>query len=203
MALVRELMRHHRQLFGHDAAKVSSRRKSVLWGKVIAAVNSEGVVRRTEDKCRKRFYDIKRRVKAKMAKEAKSARQTGGGHPFRASYRDWEEPVRALIPPEVVGATHVRDSDRPRQDVRKRSSTTRPHPTLPSDADGSSSANPPPLRRPSQGSVTVARRPTKRRRLEAESAAPSSPPQRRISAVSSLPPQAILASPQSEDPQSP
>ncbi|XP_063808832.1 uncharacterized protein LOC135014878, partial [Pseudophryne corroboree] len=45
--------------------------------------------------------------------------------------------------------------------------------------------------------------PTKRRRLEAESPAASSPPQRRISAVSSLPPQAILASPQSRDPQSP
>ncbi|XP_063795486.1 uncharacterized protein LOC134957463 isoform X2 [Pseudophryne corroboree] len=91
--------------------------------------------------------------------------------------------------------------------VRQRSSTATPHPTLPRDADGgnagSSSANAPPLRRPSQGSVTVARRPSKRRRLEAESPAPASPPQRRISAVSALPPLAILASPQSEDPQSP
>ncbi|XP_063819297.1 uncharacterized protein LOC135057337 [Pseudophryne corroboree] len=54
MALVRELMKHQRQLFGSDASKVSTRRKSVLWGKVIAAVNSEGVVRRTEDTLRQR-----------------------------------------------------------------------------------------------------------------------------------------------------
>ncbi|XP_063788725.1 polycystin-1-like protein 3 [Pseudophryne corroboree] len=91
--------------------------------------------------------------------------------------------------------------------LRKRSSTARPHPTLPRDADGanagSSSANPPPLRCPSQGSDPQHRRQTKRRRLEAKSPAASSPPQRRISIVSALPPQGILASPQSEDPQSP
>ncbi|XP_063801336.1 protein piccolo-like isoform X2 [Pseudophryne corroboree] len=91
--------------------------------------------------------------------------------------------------------------------VRQRSSTARPQPTLPRDADGgnagSSSANPPTLRRPSQGSVTVATRPPKRRRLEAPAPAPASPPQRRISAVSAVPPLALLASPQSEDPQSP
>ncbi|XP_063819246.1 serine/arginine repetitive matrix protein 1-like [Pseudophryne corroboree] len=91
--------------------------------------------------------------------------------------------------------------------VRKRSSTARPHPTLPRDAHagdaGSSSANPPPPRSPSQGSDPQHRRATKRRRLEAESPSASSPPQRRISIVSALPPQAILASPESEDPQSP
>ncbi|XP_063788507.1 uncharacterized protein LOC134943829 [Pseudophryne corroboree] len=91
--------------------------------------------------------------------------------------------------------------------VRKRGSTARPQPTLPRDADagdaGPSSSNTPPLRRPSQGSDNLHKIPTKRRRLEAESPAASSPPQRRISTVSPLPPQAILASPQSEDPQSP
>ncbi|XP_063788889.1 atherin-like [Pseudophryne corroboree] len=91
--------------------------------------------------------------------------------------------------------------------VCQRSTTARPQPTLPSDADGgnagSSSASRPPLRRPSQGSVSLPRRQTKRRHLKAESAAPSSPPRRRISAVLPLLPQAILASPESEEPQSP
>ncbi|XP_063810772.1 uncharacterized protein LOC135038975 [Pseudophryne corroboree] len=45
--------------------------------------------------------------------------------------------------------------------------------------------------------------PPKRRRLEAQAPAPASPPQRRISAVSAVPPLALLASPQSEEPQSP
>ncbi|XP_063784791.1 transcription factor SPT20 homolog [Pseudophryne corroboree] len=93
------------------------------------------------------------------------------------------------------------------EQVRQRSTTARPQPTLPSDADageaGSSSASRPPLRRPSQGSVSVPRRPSKTRRVEPESAAPSSPPRRRISAVLPQPPQAILASPQSDEPQSP
>ncbi|XP_063786405.1 myb-related transcription factor, partner of profilin-like [Pseudophryne corroboree] len=197
-------MKHHRQLFGQDAGKVSSRRKSVLWGQVILAVNSEGVVRRTEDTCRKRFYDIKRRVKAKMAKEAKSARKTGGGPPFRATYRDWEEPVRALIPAEVVSATHVRDSDRPTQDVPQTSRPDRPQ-TSQDEAGiaGSASGSRPPVRRPSQGLGHLPRRPSKTRRLGSESAAPSSPPRRRLSAVSPQPPLALLASSQSDEPRSP
>ncbi|XP_063800584.1 uncharacterized protein LOC134968903 [Pseudophryne corroboree] len=44
---------------------------------------------------------------------------------------------------------------------------------------------------------------SKRRRLEAVSTPASSPPQRRISTVLAQPPEAILASPQSEEPQSP
>ncbi|XP_063806533.1 uncharacterized protein LOC134986909 [Pseudophryne corroboree] len=139
-----------------------------------------------------------------MAKEAKSARKTGGGPPFRATYREWEEPVRALIPAEVVSATHVRDSDRPTQDVRQTSRPDRPQ-TTQDDAGiaGSASVSLPPLRRPSQGSGHLPRRPSKTRRLGTESAAPSSPPRRRISAVSPQPPLALLASPQSDEPRSP
>ncbi|XP_063775319.1 phosphatidylinositol-glycan biosynthesis class X protein [Pseudophryne corroboree] len=89
-------------------------------------------------------------------------------------------------------------------EVRQRSATDRPQPT---DGDGgnagSSSASRPPLRRPSQGSVSLPRRPSKTRRVESDSAAPSSPPRRRISAVLAQPPQATLASPQSDEPRSP
>ncbi|XP_063788944.1 uncharacterized protein LOC134944294 [Pseudophryne corroboree] len=88
--------------------------------------------------------------------------------------------------------------------VRQTSRPDRPQPT---DEDagiaGSTSVSRPPLRRPSQGSANLPRRPSKTRRLESESAAPSSPPRRRISAVSPQPPQALLASPQSDEPRSP
>ncbi|XP_063819482.1 polyglutamine-repeat protein pqn-41-like [Pseudophryne corroboree] len=89
-------------------------------------------------------------------------------------------------------------------ETRHRRATDRPQPTDEAAGNaGSSSASRPPLRRPSQGSVTLTRRPTKTRRVESESAPPSSPPRRRISAVLPQPPQAILASPQSDEPRSP
>ncbi|XP_063792443.1 uncharacterized protein LOC134948416 isoform X2 [Pseudophryne corroboree] len=68
---------------------------------------------------------------------------------------------------------------------------------------GSASGSRPPVRRPSQGLGHLPRRPSKTRRLGSESAAPSSPPRRRLSAVSPQPPLALLASSQSDEPRSP
>ncbi|XP_063781033.1 uncharacterized protein LOC134929213 isoform X1 [Pseudophryne corroboree] len=91
--------------------------------------------------------------------------------------------------------------------VRKRASTARTQTTLPRGADagdaGTSSSHHPPLRRPSQGSASLQKMVSKRRHLEAVSTPASSPPQRRISTVLAQPPEAILASPQSEETQSP
>ncbi|XP_063791637.1 AT-rich interactive domain-containing protein 1A-like [Pseudophryne corroboree] len=81
--------------------------------------------------------------------------------------------------------------------------TDRPQPTDDGGNAGSSSASRPPLRRPSQGSVSLPTRPSKSRRVESESAAPSSPPRRRVSAVLPQPLLDILASPQSDEPRSP
>ncbi|XP_063786256.1 uncharacterized protein LOC134934840 [Pseudophryne corroboree] len=88
--------------------------------------------------------------------------------------------------------------------VRQTSRPDRPQ-TTQDDAGiaGSASVSQPPVRRPSQGSGHLPRRPSKTRRLGTESAAPSSPPRRRISAVSPQPPLALLASPQSDEPRSP
>ncbi|XP_063777300.1 uncharacterized protein LOC134927157 isoform X3 [Pseudophryne corroboree] len=68
---------------------------------------------------------------------------------------------------------------------------------------GSASGSRPPVRRPSQGLGHLPRRPSKTRRLGSESAAPSSPTRRRLSAVSPQPPLALLASSQSDEPRSP
>ncbi|XP_063813086.1 uncharacterized protein LOC135050547 [Pseudophryne corroboree] len=78
--------------------------------------------------------------------------------------------------------------------------------TLPRDADagdaGTSSSHHTPLRRHSQRSASLQKMGSKRRRLEAVTTPASSPPQRRISTVLAKPPEAILASPQTREPQS-
>ncbi|XP_063782333.1 uncharacterized protein LOC134932141 isoform X2 [Pseudophryne corroboree] len=102
-------------------------------------------------------------------------------------------------PEDVVGWLDLQT----KKQIRQRRTTDRPQPTDDGGNAGSSSASRPPLRRTSQGSVSLPTRPSKSRRVESESAAPSSPPRRRISAVLPQPPLDILASPQSDEPRSP
>ncbi|XP_063777706.1 polyglutamine-repeat protein pqn-41-like isoform X1 [Pseudophryne corroboree] len=103
------------------------------------------------------------------------------------------------IPTGWSGTAAASNSD----SVRQTSAPDRPLPTdVGTGIAGSSSASRP-LRRPSQGYVNLPRRPSKTRRVDLESADPSSPPRRRISAVLSQPPQALLGSPQSDEPRSP
>ncbi|XP_063781192.1 uncharacterized protein LOC134929526 [Pseudophryne corroboree] len=201
-------MKYQRQLFGPESAKVPTRKKTVLWAKVVAAVNSEGVVKRTEDTCRKRYYDIKRRVKSKMAKEAKSARKTGGGPPFIATYVDYEEPMRTIIPPEVVSATHVRDSDRPRKDVLKKSSTGRPTVTpITSDDDDAAEAGPSKevlsSRRRTSGTHHKKHLPAKKVKSDVQGQPQQATTPRTLSTVCSVPPLQILDTPPRRQPHSP
>ncbi|XP_063773116.1 uncharacterized protein LOC134909784 isoform X2 [Pseudophryne corroboree] len=204
-------MKSQRQLFGPESAKVPTRRKTVLWAKVVAAVNSGGGgVKRMEDTCRKRYYDIKRRVK--MAREAKSARKTGGGQPYIARYLEYEEPMRSVIPPEVVSATHVRDSDKPRKNVFEKSSATRP-PVTPStsdddDDDDAAEAGPSKEVWSSRSGTSVRhhhKKPVaaKKARSDVQGQPQQATPPRRLSTVCSVPPLQILDTPPRRHPQSP
>ncbi|XP_063791680.1 polycystin-1-like protein 3 [Pseudophryne corroboree] len=111
-------------------------------------------------------------------------------------------------PPEVILASPQSDEPQsPQLSVRKRASTAMTQTTLARDADagdtGTSSSHRTPLRRHSQQSASLQKMGSKRRRLEAVTTPASSPPQRRISTVLAQPPEVILASPQSDEPQSP
>ncbi|XP_063806819.1 uncharacterized protein LOC134991832 [Pseudophryne corroboree] len=201
-------MNYQHYLFGPESAIMQ---KMVVWAKVVAAINSEGVVKRTEDTCLKWYYDIKRRVKSKMAKEAKPARQTVGVQTFIARYLEYEEPMWNLIPPEVVAATHDRDSDRPSQDVLKKSKTTRPpvSPTTSDDDDddavaaGHSTQGTASRRRPPEPHKKPPHVAPKRPRSDVQSKTQMSPSQNRISIVSLKPPHQILDTPPRHQPHSP
>ncbi|XP_063814354.1 myb-related transcription factor, partner of profilin-like isoform X2 [Pseudophryne corroboree] len=112
-ALVHSIVPVYERILGTLAHRTSLPRKKQLWQSVCDAVNSVRYVKRNVDNCRKRFSDIKRRLKEKLAEESRAAAVTGGYPPPRLEFCSYEEELRQIIPPEVLPVLHVVDTDRP------------------------------------------------------------------------------------------
>ncbi|XP_075062061.1 uncharacterized protein LOC142150767 [Mixophyes fleayi] len=111
--LVHNIIPCYEVILGNLAARTPLRRRHQLWGRVCEAVNAVGPLKRTVAHCRKRFSDIKRRLKEKMAQERRSTRRTGGGPPLRMEYTTYEEELRQIMPAEIVEGINVQDTDSP------------------------------------------------------------------------------------------
>ncbi|XP_075049820.1 uncharacterized protein LOC142109652 [Mixophyes fleayi] len=111
--LVHNIIPCYEVILGNLAARTPLRRRHQLWERVCEAVNAVGPLKRTVAHCRKRFSDIKRRLKEKMAQERRSTRRTGGGPPLRMEYTTYEEELRQIMPVEIVEGINVQDTDSP------------------------------------------------------------------------------------------
>ncbi|XP_075037450.1 uncharacterized protein LOC142098509 [Mixophyes fleayi] len=111
--LVHNIIPCYEVILGNLAAQTPLRRRHQLWGRACDAVNAVGPLKRTVAHCRKRFSDIKRRLKEKMAQERRSTRRTGGGPPLRMEYTTYEEELRQIMPAEIVEGINVQDTDSP------------------------------------------------------------------------------------------
>ncbi|XP_075053952.1 uncharacterized protein LOC142139989 [Mixophyes fleayi] len=111
--LVHNIIPCYEVILGNLAARTPLRRRHQLWGRVCEAVNAVGPLKRTVAHCRKRFSDIKRRLKEKMAQERRSTRRTGGGPPLRMEYTTYKEELRQIMPAEIVEGINVQDTDSP------------------------------------------------------------------------------------------
>ncbi|XP_075056606.1 uncharacterized protein LOC142142640 [Mixophyes fleayi] len=111
--LVHNIIPCYEVILGNLAARTPLRRHHQLWGRVCEAVNAVGPLKRTVAHCRKRFSDIKRRLKEKMAQERRSTRRTGGGPPLRMEYTTYKEELRQIMPAEIVEGINVQDTDSP------------------------------------------------------------------------------------------
>ncbi|XP_053571869.1 myb-related transcription factor, partner of profilin-like [Bombina bombina] len=88
--LVTMVLQHYDLLFGAKAQKTTSSRKKEIWRSISENVSAEGNNLKTVDNCKKRFSDIKRILKAKVAREKKAAREAGGGKPYVAELSTYE-----------------------------------------------------------------------------------------------------------------
>ncbi|XP_078510009.1 chemerin-like receptor 1 [Lissotriton helveticus] len=69
---------NHELLFGKQAKYVPEVRKRKLWLEIQEKVNAVGVIPRTIDEIKKRWYDMRLRAKEKLAERLKEANKTGG-----------------------------------------------------------------------------------------------------------------------------
>ncbi|XP_075442023.1 uncharacterized protein LOC142501777 [Ascaphus truei] len=101
--LVASILEHYDRLFGHLVVKTSPMVKRQLWRNIRDAVSGCGIQVRTHDNCRKRFDDIKRKLKIKLQQYSKHARGTGGGPPATPlNLTPLEEQLSAKLPSIVI-----------------------------------------------------------------------------------------------------
>ncbi|XP_056403203.1 nuclear apoptosis-inducing factor 1-like [Hyla sarda] len=77
--LVDEIIANYRTLFPAKSDKCPMVVRSAAWNNIMMKVNSVGVAKRTVPELKKKWSDMKKKVKAKMAAISRYARQTGGG----------------------------------------------------------------------------------------------------------------------------
>ncbi|MGH0179540.1 UNVERIFIED_CONTAM: hypothetical protein FKN15_012608 [Acipenser sinensis] len=77
--LMAEVTQHEIELFGKASANISYATKEVIWSSIVEKFNADGVTRRTVNQVMKRWQDLRRLTKAKLAMQHRHAAGTGGG----------------------------------------------------------------------------------------------------------------------------
>ncbi|XP_053561009.1 uncharacterized protein LOC128652087 [Bombina bombina] len=94
------------KLFGKLATRTSYSEKNNIWRRIAKAVNAVSDHPRSIPKCKKRFNDIKRKVKEKLVKIDNHNRRTGGHPPLRLPFCQYERITRDLIHPAMITGIH-------------------------------------------------------------------------------------------------
>ncbi|XP_075057101.1 uncharacterized protein LOC142143286 [Mixophyes fleayi] len=111
--LINSIMPHYEKLFGRLAARHSTAVKNALWREIVSAVNAISAYPRSVQNCKKRYADIKRKVKDKLSKIAKHKRSNGGGVPLNISFWPYERVMEKMISADIVaGVPGATDSGR-------------------------------------------------------------------------------------------
>ncbi|XP_075454992.1 uncharacterized protein LOC142494319 [Ascaphus truei] len=102
-ALVTGILEHYDSLYGHLVARTSSSSKNEMWDTIIIGVNACGNRVRDKLNCRKRFDDIRSKLKKKIQDQRVHASGTGGGPPpQRLILTPLEELLQGKLLPVVV-----------------------------------------------------------------------------------------------------
>ncbi|MGH0130191.1 UNVERIFIED_CONTAM: hypothetical protein FKN15_053989 [Acipenser sinensis] len=89
--LTTEVTQHEMELFGKASANVSYATKEAIWSSIVEKVNAVGVTRRTVNQVIKRWQDLRRRTKEKLARQHRHAAGTGGGLPSTSQLTTGED----------------------------------------------------------------------------------------------------------------
>ncbi|XP_068103330.1 myb-related transcription factor, partner of profilin-like [Hyperolius riggenbachi] len=130
LSLCEEVVLRFDDLYGRNSGKTDVATKTSLWRSIRSEVCAVEHRHRTEQQCRKRFADIKLRLRKKLSKLRQYAIGTGGGPPASLNLTDYEQVVQPYLMTEALyGIRGGYDADLPSSaasdeaDVRSASGT--------------------------------------------------------------------------------
>ncbi|KAM8953330.1 uncharacterized protein RCH25_044173 [Pelodytes ibericus] len=98
--LIKKISENYEKILGKLTTRTSTSEKKAIWRDIATSVNSVSAYSRTTMQCKKRYADIKKKVKEKMAKQ--SRHQSGSGPRGAVSFWPYEKYLMSLISCEAV-----------------------------------------------------------------------------------------------------
>ncbi|KAJ1098538.1 hypothetical protein NDU88_003647 [Pleurodeles waltl] len=116
--MVEEILRVEPQLFGSQVQHTSIARKMELWRRIVDRVNAVGQHPRNRDDIRKRWNDLRGKVRSVVSRHNIAVQRTGGGPPPPPpQLTTWEEQVLTIMHPEGLGGVGGGMDTGPRRNV--------------------------------------------------------------------------------------
>lgn len=116
--LVKFIVKYERKIYGPESKNCNQATKRKILQRVADELNLIGVAHRTADQVRKRWTDLTRRTREKVAQIRQHSLGTGGGSPCSTQLTDIEEQVATVLRPEQTFGLQGVDSS---QSVKKHS----------------------------------------------------------------------------------
>ncbi|KAJ1115528.1 hypothetical protein NDU88_003752 [Pleurodeles waltl] len=102
--MVEEIVRVEPQLFGAQVQHTSIARKMELWRRIVDRVNAVGQHPRNRDDIRRRWNDLRGKVRSVVFRHNIAVQRTGGGPPSPPpQLTTWEEQILTIMHPEGLG----------------------------------------------------------------------------------------------------
>ncbi|XP_069827926.1 uncharacterized protein [Dendropsophus ebraccatus] len=115
MTLVTKLVPVYEQLLGKYKSRTPFLKKCQMWQEICDGVNHAGNKQRLVHHCKKRFSDIKRKLRSKLNQEKSLLGDQAGPSAFKIYYTQYEEELKKALPAEVIDGIEFFDSDHPQE----------------------------------------------------------------------------------------
>ncbi|KAJ1104296.1 hypothetical protein NDU88_001708 [Pleurodeles waltl] len=115
--MVEEILRVEPQLFGSQVQHTSIARKAELWQRIVDRVHAVGQHPRNREDLRKRWNDLRGKVRSMVSRHNIAVQKTGGGPPpTPPEFTSWEQDVLNILHPQgLAGVSGGMDSGPERQ----------------------------------------------------------------------------------------
>ncbi|KAJ1128564.1 hypothetical protein NDU88_006941 [Pleurodeles waltl] len=105
--MVEEIIRVEPQLFGSQVQHTTIARKAELWQRIVDRVNAVGQHPRNREDIRKRWNDLRGKVRSMVSRHNIAVQKTGGGPPpTPPEFTTWEQEVLNILHPDGLAGVH-------------------------------------------------------------------------------------------------